>query len=342
VISMKDPAQWWDERIRVSREPLRSYDIAASTEQLVAGYDESGMDGAASQAFFDADFWELIHKDVAVEAQPRFRADQFADAVESALKVVAQKVRARTNLGLDGSELMHRAFAPKNPYLTFDDPIPSTRDSMQLGYMEIFAGAMTGIRNPKAHGLVRIDRDRCIHFLFLASLLAFKVDEAVDASPAVPARNPAPAPKPELAVLRIEAGQKGMSGEVRTVNVSAVIENISAIKRITEYSCTLSVPSSCLTFQSAVYLCEIRSDVAGRRSFRRTEIDEGATKVVLPGEKLTVHSLDLGIDQLKLKGTRMEGDFEAALEDQVTLDAVVQGEMLHIHKPIREIFEGIA
>jgi hypothetical protein len=40
---------------------------------------------------------------------------------------------------------------------------------------------MTGIRNPKAHGMVQLDRRRSIHFLFLASLLADKIDEAVNA-----------------------------------------------------------------------------------------------------------------------------------------------------------------
>jgi len=43
--------------------------------------------------------------------------------------------------------------------------------------MQIFAGAMTGIRNPKAHANIVIDRNRAIHLLFLASLLFFKLDE---------------------------------------------------------------------------------------------------------------------------------------------------------------------
>ncbi|MBA7577516.1 hypothetical protein ES708_19369 [subsurface metagenome] len=43
--------------------------------------------------------------------------------------------------------------------------------------MQIFSGAMTGIRNPKAHENITIDSQRAIHFLFLASLLMFKIDE---------------------------------------------------------------------------------------------------------------------------------------------------------------------
>jgi len=340
VIAMRDPEVWWAQRVQASREPIRAFGVPM--EQLhAAPYEPTDGNEVATEPFDESVFWSLIHPKVAAEARPRFEAGHFADAVEWALKVVAENVRQRTGLKLDGSELMYRAFAPKSPYLEFEDQMPLTRDSMQQGYMQIFAGTMTGVRNPKVHGMVKLERKRCIHFLFLASLLAFKVDEAIDAHPTEPVQRPAPSPKPELASLHITVGSKGMSGEVRTVNVSAVIENISTVKRITEYSCTLSVPRSCLTFQSALYPGEIKSGVVGRRTFRRTEIDEGATKIVLPGGKLKVFSLDLGIDQLRLKGTWMEGDFEAALKDEVTLDAVVQGEKLHVRKPIGEIFEGM-
>jgi len=44
--------------------------------------------------------------------------------------------------------------------------------------MQIFAGSMTGIRNPKAHGNLNITRERGIHLLFLASLLFHKLDES--------------------------------------------------------------------------------------------------------------------------------------------------------------------
>ncbi|BAM05862.1 hypothetical protein LFE_0134 [Leptospirillum ferrooxidans C2-3] len=43
--------------------------------------------------------------------------------------------------------------------------------------MEIFAGSMTGIRNPKAHEIVSIDSTRAIHFLFLASLEMNRLDD---------------------------------------------------------------------------------------------------------------------------------------------------------------------
>jgi uncharacterized protein (TIGR02391 family) len=182
VIGMRDVAAWWTQRVQASREPLRS--LRVPIEQLHAAvYEQEDENEAIAESFDKIGFWLLINPRVESQARPRFEAGHYADAVEVALKVVAQEVRRRTSLKIDGSDLMHQAFSPKKPLLVFEDPIPATRDSMQQGYMGIFAGAMTGIRNPKSHGMVQLDRRRCIHFIFLASLLADKIDEAVDAPP---------------------------------------------------------------------------------------------------------------------------------------------------------------
>jgi len=50
---------------------------------------------------------------------------------------------------------------------------------IQVGYQQIFSGSIRGIRNPKAHSNVQIDAVRGMHFIFLASLLMSKVDEAL-------------------------------------------------------------------------------------------------------------------------------------------------------------------
>jgi len=46
-----------------------------------------------TQAFDGQEFWSLIHPEVQAEARPRFDLAHYADAVEAALKVVAQKAQ---------------------------------------------------------------------------------------------------------------------------------------------------------------------------------------------------------------------------------------------------------
>lgn len=182
AVRMREPAPLWSERVKAYREPSRGFQVPIEVLQNVE-YTPIEEPGVQGEAFSEQTFWSLIHPEIAAEARARFEAAHFADAVEAALKIVAQKVRDRTGITLDGSELMHTAFTPKRPLLIFKDPIPATQKAMQQGYMEMFAGAMTGVRNPKAHGIVMLDQRRAIHFLFVASLLADKVDEAENSPP---------------------------------------------------------------------------------------------------------------------------------------------------------------
>lgn len=127
-------------------------------------------------------FWDNLHPTVVELARPRFEAGHFADAVEACLKEINAVVKARTKehtgKEIDGADLMRYTFSPKNPVIVLADLSTDSGKSEQLGYMDIFAGAMTGIRNPKAHGNVVIDEKRTIHLLHLASLLMYKLDEA--------------------------------------------------------------------------------------------------------------------------------------------------------------------
>ena len=52
-------------------------------------------------------------------------------------------------------------------------------DVRRSAYLDLFAGSIAGVRNPKAHGNVQITKERAVHFLFLASLLFFKLEDPV-------------------------------------------------------------------------------------------------------------------------------------------------------------------
>lgn len=128
--------------------------------------------------------WELLHPTVAALAKPRFEAGHFADAVEAVLKEVNTTVKLiyQTARGqeLDGVPLMRKAFTPSDPVIVLDDLSTETGRSIQQGHMELFAGAMAGIRNPKAHQNITITPERAIHHFFVASLLFYKLDERLE------------------------------------------------------------------------------------------------------------------------------------------------------------------
>jgi len=126
-------------------------------------------------------FWSLLHPHVVKFAKPRFESGYYADAVESVFKELNDAVKQiyikLRGVELDGVDLMRKAFTANNPAIVFDDISTESGRAIQLGYMDLFAGSMSGIRNPKAHGNLTITPERACHHLMLASLLFFKLDE---------------------------------------------------------------------------------------------------------------------------------------------------------------------
>lgn len=129
-------------------------------------------------------FWDFVHPRIAALARPRYEAGFFGDAVESSYKEVndAMKrlVKEIDGRELDGAGLMTTALSPQNPIIRLSRMSDETERGIQQGYMQIFAGAMTGIRNPKAHGNLNPEGSKALHLIALASLLMHKIDERVE------------------------------------------------------------------------------------------------------------------------------------------------------------------
>ena len=145
---------------------------------------EAKVSPSAPSTSTDADSLQLLHPEIAELARSRIESGHLADAVEAALKhintLLKQRMLRLTGRELDGAELMNTIFSPNRPVLALADLSSASGRNEQVGYMQIFAGAMTGVRNPKAHANVEITRERALHLLFLGSLLRYKIDECVD------------------------------------------------------------------------------------------------------------------------------------------------------------------
>ena len=124
--------------------------------------------------------WDNIHPQIISIAKSRFDDGHYADAVEAAFKEVNARVKSiyksRTSVEKDGAKLMQTAFSVQNPIIKLGDVSTETGTNVQQGYMEMFAGAMIGIRNPKAHNNQTITKADAIRKLHFASMLMYKID----------------------------------------------------------------------------------------------------------------------------------------------------------------------
>jgi len=134
-----------------------------------------------SRILEDVLIWNNLHPELKALVHQKFKDGHYADAVETAFKSINEKVKlvyfkARKE-ELDGTKLMHAVFSLNNPIYILDDLSTESGRNIQSGYHKMFAGSMEAIRNPKAHANLKISPQRCIHQLFVASLLLYKIDE---------------------------------------------------------------------------------------------------------------------------------------------------------------------
>jgi len=119
--------------------------------------------------------WAIIHSEIYRVAHPRFNSGYFADAVEAAFKelndVIKKEFIKKQTQEDDGVSLMRQVFKPSNPVFKLNGLQSETDKNIQDGYMQIFAGSMAAIRNPKAHANLEIDQLESWEKIVLASHL---------------------------------------------------------------------------------------------------------------------------------------------------------------------------
>lgn len=126
----------------------------------------------------------LIHPEIMRVAESRMNSGHYADAVEGAFKelnnAVKDKAGPKLDNELDGQKLMQHVFSQNNPILLVEDNLESqTNKDTQQGYMMMFSGAMSAIRNPKAHENMEISKEDAIRKLIFASMLMCKLDNSL-------------------------------------------------------------------------------------------------------------------------------------------------------------------
>ena len=148
---------------------------------IIASFDEDLEDlgetdsGRALRAIEGLD----LHPEIERAAGTLYRDGHYANAVEDACKALNAFVKLRSGRDdLDGTALMQQVFGGNAPTLRFNDLADDSDRSEQQGFMHLFAGAMLGFRNPRAHKIIQDRPERALEYIALISLLAKLVDEA--------------------------------------------------------------------------------------------------------------------------------------------------------------------
>lgn len=125
---------------------------------------------ADPMAQFDA---LVTDPDLSAASRTLYRDGHHARAVEEAFKFLANAVKGRSGeTTRDGQDLMLHVFNLDNPVLRLNDLRRVSERDEQAGYRFMFAGAMTGIRNPRAHEhTLRDQADVALEMLVMANHL---------------------------------------------------------------------------------------------------------------------------------------------------------------------------
>jgi uncharacterized protein (TIGR02391 family) len=124
--------------------------------------------------------WNFIHPVIQNIAKSRFESGHYADAAEASIKeindIVKRAYKTEKGVELDGVDLMRKAFTSTannqfQPVFPMADNTTDSGKNIQQGYMDIFVGAITGIRNPKTHGNLDRSPDEVWEMIVLASHL---------------------------------------------------------------------------------------------------------------------------------------------------------------------------
>ena len=120
-----------------------------------------------------------MHGEIQRAAGELYRDGHYANAIVDAVKALNGLVRMRSGEdNKDGSALMEFVFNQTSPILKFNALADQSDRDEQRGFMMLFSGAVAGLRNPRAHKIIKDDAESALEFIAFISLLAKLVDKA--------------------------------------------------------------------------------------------------------------------------------------------------------------------
>lgn len=123
-----------------------------------------------------------VHPDVLRFCKAELLQENYFHAVFEATKSVADKIKEKSGLGTDGSELVDGAFSIKNPILAINSLQTESEQSEHKGFANLLKGLFGTFRNVTAHAPKikwRIEEQDALDLLTIVSYLHRRLDKAV-------------------------------------------------------------------------------------------------------------------------------------------------------------------
>lgn len=119
-----------------------------------------------------------IHPDLPGRVRKLYDDGYLPESVLTAFKYVEAEVKRMSQVRRrTGEQLMGLVFGGTPPLIALNPGETDSDEDEQRGYMNLFKGAVAGIRNPRGHEVYVPDTpDEALDYLALASLLLRKLD----------------------------------------------------------------------------------------------------------------------------------------------------------------------
>ncbi|MDE5556746.1 MAG: TIGR02391 family protein [Ruminococcus sp.] len=133
--------------------------------------------------------WSCIHSLIVQSSQKLYVDGSYAEAAVNAFIEINARVKRLYKIVRpdeknipDGVEAMNKVFSEKNTIIEICDRTTETGNNIHNGTRFMLAGAMSALRNPKAHSNDErntVTKEEAMRRLMFASLLMYKIDDAV-------------------------------------------------------------------------------------------------------------------------------------------------------------------
>ena len=126
-----------------------------------------------------------VHQDILIYCNEELLVNNYFHAVFEATKSIASKIREKTNLTLDGSDLVDEAFSfrSKLPMLALSKLETESEKSEQKGFMNLIKGIFGTFRNTTAHSPKiewNMNEEDALDILSMISFVHRKLDKSIE------------------------------------------------------------------------------------------------------------------------------------------------------------------